>query len=119
MAETGHPDHVEQLCHLAAATLVPGQAEADVLRHGQVREQAAFLRDVADLALLGRQIALPVVNGTVAEGDRALVGPLEARDHSQQRGLAAAGRTEHRGQRAGRHGEVDSPQYRLAAECLV
>ena len=30
--------------------------------------------------------------------DRAGVGPLEAGDHAQQRGLAAAGRAEHRGQ---------------------
>ena len=43
------------------------------------------------------------------------VGLLEPGQHAQQRGLAAAGRAQDRGQRPGRHGQVQPGQHRRAA----
>ena len=98
--------------------LAAGQAEGDVLGDRQVREQRALLRQVAQTALS------PV--GTCRDGpltswpsmlDGAGVGPQEPGDQPQQRGLAAAGRAEDRGD-ADRPAtsSVHSPQHGAAAE---
>jgi hypothetical protein len=60
-AEPAQPDRLEQGVDLAAAALAGGQPEADVARHRQVREQAAFLRDVADPAPLRWEVDAGVV----------------------------------------------------------
>ena len=60
-AEPAQPDRLEQGVDLAAAAptgpvSASREPEADVARHRQVREQAAFLRDVADPAPLRREV---------------------------------------------------------------
>src|SRR5262249_10772072 len=57
-------------------------------------------------------------DGLVAERDRAGVGVVEAGHQPEQRRLAAAGRAEHGGQRAGRHVQVHPAQHLGGAERL-
>ena len=84
------------------------EAEGDVLGDGQMREQRALLRDVADRALVGRDVA-PARGGHHASADRRSfpVGRDEPDDQAQQRRLAAAGGAEDRRQRSLRDDEVD------------
>jgi hypothetical protein len=102
-------DQVERL----ADPLVASGAEADVAGHREVREQCALLEDHPDppalrLDPLGRP-------GHHAAADRHAprVGPLEAGDHPQQRGLPRAARAEQRHEAAvldAQAGAVDRPQ---------
>ena len=62
------------------------QAVGDVLGDGHVREQGVRLEHGVDVALVRRD-ALHVL---AADADEALVGLLEAGEHAQRRGLAAA-----------------------------
>ena len=51
------PDQLEELVDTVAAIRAAGKAEGDVASHAQVREQRAFLRDVADAPSLARHEA--------------------------------------------------------------
>ena len=62
--------------------------KGDVLCHAHVREQRVVLEHHADVALVGRRRATTSRRRT----DAAAVGPDEARQHHQQRGLAASPR---------------------------
>jgi hypothetical protein len=72
-----------------------------------MRKQRAFLRHVADAALLwplepaGRGNQLP------RDENFPAIRPFEPGDQPQQRGLAAARGAEHRDQRAGSHLQAD------------
>ncbi len=84
-------DQVEQLVQLPAGAAVrAGKAEGDVVGDAEVRKQRPFLRDVTDLASLGRDRRTGPGDHGVAEGDGAPVRGGEARDQAQQGGLAAA-----------------------------
>ena len=98
---------------------VPGQApalqaEADVARDRQMREQRVVLEDDADVALMRRRAR------HVDARDRhlALVGRRQARDQPQQGRLAASRGAEQRHQGARRHGEVDRIENRRSAEAF-
>ena len=95
----------EQVVHLALdlvlgrtlRTMLDAQAEGHVLEHGHVLEQRVVLEHEPDLALAH------VHGGGVLAGEQhaARVGRFQARDDAQQRGLAAAGRSQQRDQLAG------------------
>ena len=109
--EAGQADHLDQLGDaLALGRHAPepaaAQPEADVRGDREVREQRAFLRDVADAAPLRRRVLPRAVDDAAGEGDRAPVGPLETGDQAEERRLAAAGRAEDRRQRAGLDGRA-------------
>ena len=74
----------------ASGDLLAAQPEGDVLVDRQVREQRVVLEDRVDVALVGRQPG----DVLALELDRALGRLLEAADHPQRRGLAAAARAE-------------------------
>ena len=69
------------------------QAEGDVLIHRHVGPQGVILEQEAHVALVGGQVDAPVrVKDHIAvDADGALRGGLQARDHAQGGGFAAAG----------------------------
>jgi hypothetical protein len=90
----GQSDQRQQLgdAPLALGARAVGDAEGDVLRHAQVREQGVVLEHHADAARLGRPVqgSGGVAQHLVAERDAAVGQRLQAGDRAQQRGLAAA-----------------------------
>jgi len=80
------------------------QPEGDVPGHGAMREQRVGLEDHAEVAAVHRHVGH--VSG--ADVNAALVRRLEAGDHAQRRGLAAAGRPEQREELAGRDRQMDA-----------
>src|SRR4029078_3795756 len=75
-AEPAQADRLEQAVDLAATALArpvfaSSDPEAHVARHGQVREQAAFLRDVADPAPLRREVSAGAVDQDTADAAHA------------------------------------------------
>ena len=99
---------------LAARLAAVDEAVADVLHHGQVGEQRVGLEDDAEVALRRRQPR----DVAAADLDRAGVLHLEAGDHAQQRGLAAAGRPEEADELAALDLERDVIERREGAEAL-
>ena len=85
-------------------------------RDVEVREQRALLRDVTDPAGLRRQGTTGPGHHLVAEADGARLGLEEAGDQPEQGGLAAAGRAEHRRDRALRDGQVHAVDGHHGAE---
>ena len=114
--EVGEPDVGEQVERIGR--LADGDAAVDVEQQpgvggdGAPRQEAGGLRDEADA--LGRP---GVVRRGAVDGDRAGRRLVEAADQAQQRRLAAAARTEHGDDLAGRHVEVD-PGERLQRAAL-
>ena len=89
--EPAQPDEVEHLPDpRRTPPLGPGQAEGDVLAHGEVREERTLLRDEGDAAALGRDVPPAAVDDGLADPDLPPVGAHEAGDRPQQRRLAAA-----------------------------
>src|SRR5436305_10747939 len=72
-----------------------------------MRPQRVGLEDESQASLLDRHVhaGWAIVEHRVADGDAAAARALEARDRSQERRLAAAGRTEERDHFAGTQGE--------------
>ncbi len=105
---------VDPLADLGLRPLPDRQPEGDVVAHGHVLEGGVVLEDEADAALLRGEL------GRVLAGDHDLarVGRLEARDHAQERRLAAAARAEQRGEGAGRHLQRDVVESDEVAEAL-
>ena len=68
------------------------KAKGDVLAHGHVREDGVILENHADVALVRGD----VVDDPAVKGDGAALDGVEARNHAQQRRLAAAGGAEQR-----------------------
>ena len=87
-------EHLRGLGHLGLdlvlgelRLLVQAQRERDVLEHRQVRVERVVLEHHGEVAVLGRHLVdAPLADREVAVGD-----VLEAHDHAQQGGLAAAG----------------------------
>ena len=71
---------------LGLGQLLVLQAELHVLAHGEMGEDGVILEDHADVALGGVQ----VVDALVVEVEVAALDAVEARDHPQKGGLAAA-----------------------------
>ena len=89
--------HLHQLQHLAHGgvdlllrLLEHFEAEADVLRDGHVREQGIVLEHGVNRALVRWQ----TFEVFVEQQDFTLGGLFESRDQTQERRLAATGRTE-------------------------
>ena len=74
--------------------------------------RAKVLEHQSDTALFRRHEAAGRRDLDIADGDPAPVEPLDAGDHAQQRGLAAAGGAKQAHDLAGRDVEVKSPERR-------
>ena len=98
--------HLEDVGHLALDLVLGHLAELEAVGHivkdVVVREQGVGLEDHGGVALVGREL----VDGLATQVDLALVGALEAGDHAQDRGLAAAGGTQQRHELARRDLQV-------------
>jgi hypothetical protein len=95
-AAVGEPAEAHQLERLgdpAAAALLAGQPVADVVAHGEVREQRPVLEHHADPTVLRPHVHTGAAHRAV-DLDLAVVDALETGDRAQQRGLAAAARAE-------------------------
>ncbi len=79
------------------------QAEAEVLAHGHMRVEGVGLEDHGDIAVLGCDAG----DVAIADPDAPARERLEARDHAQQRGLAAAGGPDEDQALAIRHVDLD------------
>jgi hypothetical protein len=92
----GQADQLERLAGLLVAVVLADlallEAVGDVVEHVHVREQRVGLEDGVDVALVGRDPD----GGTPADLDLPLGRLVEAGDHPQGGGLAAAGRSEQR-----------------------
>ena len=117
--QSGQADELEQLVDAPTASIGPGEAEADVGADGEVGEERALLRDVAESPTLGRFVGAAVVDRAPADADLALVDAVESGHQPQQRRLAAARGSEHGRERVAGHGEVDTAQHGLGAVALV
>jgi hypothetical protein len=117
LAQSAQPDEAERLGD-AFAPAPAVDAEADVLGHGQVREERIVLEDHADAATLGRHPGAVAGDGRVLEPDLAGVRVLEAGDQAQQRRLAAAARAEERDDLALLDAEVGGVHGLHRAEAL-
>ncbi len=89
------------MVELRAGFRQAGEAAAieQVLAHSQVREQAPFLKHIADAAAVDRHEPAPCGVGQhlVVDGDAAVVGTDQPGDHVDDRGLAGAGAAEQGG----------------------
>ena len=101
VALAGERDELEQLIRALAAFALGDaatfEAEADVLPDAHQREQREILEDQRRRAAIRADAA----GRLRADQDRAAAGLEEARDHPEDRGLAAAGRPEDREELAG------------------
>ncbi|GMA32050.1 hypothetical protein GCM10025875_20420 [Litorihabitans aurantiacus] len=116
--QVAEADEVERLLDdapaLRRADLAQLEPVADVLGHGHVREERVGLEDHAEAAALGRG-----ARGVDAvDEDRARRRDGVAREHAQRRRLAAAARSEQRGELPGGDGEVDRVDGGEVAEAL-
>ena len=91
-----------------------GRAIGDVLEHRHVREQRIGLEHHAHVAVGGRELR----HVAAADQDLALARHLEAGDHAQGRGLAAAGGAEQGHELARLDGEGDVVHGRDGAVAL-
>ena len=118
VGEAFQVDEAEQLVDPVARLVLGGladlEAEGDVVAHRHVLERRVVLKDEADAALAGGG------HGRVLAGDEhaAAVRVLQARDHAQQRRLAAAARPEQRRQRSVRDLERHVVERDEVAEVL-
>ena len=111
------PDELEHLGDPSAPpALGTRQAEGDVLAGAQMGEQGALLGDVADRALLRRDVEPPRVGDErTADGDGSGIRLDEPHDQPQQRRLAASGRSEDRGQRPLWNEQIDVGEHRAGS----
>ena len=104
--------HLEQLTDaLVDLLFVPlqvFQAEGDVLANGHVGPKRVVLEQEAHVALVGGQVdaRVHVKDDLAVNGNLALRGGLETRDHTQGRGLAAAAGAQQSDESVGRDGQV-------------
>ena len=99
---------------LAVLDLLAAQAEGDVLVDREVREEGVVLEDGVDVPPVRRQPG-HVLAVQLDQAGRRL---LEAADHAQRRGLAAAGRPQEGEELAVAHLEVDVVDGGDVAELL-
>ena len=114
VAESAQRQLVEQRVRLLVRAAVPAdlQAEGDVLAHGHPGKQRVFLEDHRP-----RRLGL---EHPLAEGeDLPRTRPREPGDGVQQRGLAAAGRSEQADELARGDVQIDAIERDDAAELLA
>src|SRR6185369_1973878 len=91
------------------------QSEGDVFEHRHVPKERVMLEDESDIAVaraqVGRLFAI--------KADQPGVGHFQARDYTQQGGLARSGRTEQRHQFACRNIKADIVDRHERAEALA
>jgi hypothetical protein len=95
----------------AFSHLLDAKREGDVLEDAHMRIERVGLEDHGDAALDRRQI----VDAHAIDDDVALSGRIEAGDHPQQRGLAAARRADEDNELAVLHVELDAFQNFVVA----
>ena len=97
------------------------QAVGDVLGHRHVRPHRVALEHHAEVALVGRHrvAGRRIGDETVAEPDRAAVRLEKAGDQVEHGGLAAAGRSQHRGHLAVLELDRDAAHRRPRSEALA
>ena len=102
--EVGDPEPVE---HRIGERPVE-RAEADVLRHVEVREERVLLEEVTDAPTLGRQIDTRAWCPAMDAVDLKSTLPRrhEPGDHAQHGGLPGTGGADQRGRRAARNGQL-------------
>jgi glutamate dehydrogenase/leucine dehydrogenase len=100
----------------AVAPLGSRQTKTDVVEDAEVRKQRAFLSDIADPSLLGRQVNLAPAHDLPAKLDGPRVCVLEAANEPHQGRLAAPRGAQQRHEGAGLDVEVDAPENRPAVE---
>ena len=98
----------------AARQALAAQAVADVGRHVHVREEGVGLEHHVDRPAVRRHAG----HVLAVDQDAARVGRLEARDHAQQRGLAAARAAQEGEQLAAPDVEIDAIDRGDRAEAL-
>ena len=117
-AEAGEADELEQLVApppaLGLAGAAHAQRELDVLGDGHLAEEGVALEDEADAAPLRRRAG----HVAAVEQHAPAVGVGEARDHAQQRALAAAAGAQHDAELALRHLERHVVHDRMAGVAL-
>ena len=103
------PDAGKRDMRLAARLLARqrGEAEADVVEDGEMREQREILEHQPDRALLGRQEDRRAGDLPVVQKHAARRSAARCRRRSEQRRLAGAGRAEQAEHLAGLGGEAD------------
>ena len=91
---------------LSVSRLQMVQAEFDILFNSEMRKERKRLKNISDVARLGRKIGLgcTIEQDFFARRDATTVRPQESRDAIQKRGFACAGRAKQNGD-AGRHFE--------------
>ena len=111
-APVAEPDLLQQRPHPLPVDAVSGQPDRqpDVLLGGEVGHQVEALEDEADAlaAEPGAVLLAPVRDVLAGDDDAALGGPLETGGAGEERRLARPGGPHHRGEGAGREGEVDT-----------
>ena len=90
-AQTAQLDQLEHLFDDLGLAGVLGDAEGNVLRHGQVREQRVILEHHADAAFFRGQCETGPGNDFASQLDLAIVHGFETGDGAQGGGLAATG----------------------------
>ena len=121
-ARAREPDHVEDargaLCDLGARDAAHLERKADVLGDRHVRPHRIGLEHDAELAPLGHQVDAGVVveHRLAGDLDRAGIRGLETGEAAQNRGLAAARRSEQRQGVALLDGERDAVDRDEVAE---
>jgi hypothetical protein len=113
----GQADQLGELAQARGALLLrPAvQAEGDVVGDAQVRKQRVVLEHHADAPLLRRQHGAGPGDRLAAEADLAFLQVLEAGNAAQDRGLAAAARSQQAADRAARKAERQSAHHFLVA----
>ena len=98
MADIKQVDHMSECGRISRLTVHPA-AIGEIVLHRKVREQAAFLKNVADPPLRNRHINTrgAVKQHLAIENDAAVVGLEQAGNHIDDAGLAGTGRTEQGG----------------------
>ena len=111
-APVAEPDLLEQRAYPLPVDAVSGQPDGqpDVLLGGEVGHQVEALEDEADplAAEPGAVLLAPVRDVLAGDDDAALGGPFETGGAGEERRLARPGGPHHRGEGAGREGEVDA-----------
>jgi hypothetical protein len=93
----------DALAHFATRALADRKREGDVLRDGLMRKECVILEDEADVALSERALR----DVFTVEDDAPGIGPFEAGDRAQQRGLSATRRPEECGERSTFDRQID------------
>src|SRR6266851_5159777 len=97
MSDTEQLDHLVEIAEALGSGREPPTIE-QVLAHGEMREEASFLKDVTDAAamLWHEDVPLSVDEDVAVKRDVSSVGTDEAADDVGERCLARPGSSEHR-----------------------